>query len=159
MTDTTQTTAQAITSTTAQTVPVFLTELDTECVDDLACNGRGIWRVKQPFKYYSQILGEVITVEPDFLTDYCSVPRLPFMYWLLGDRAHKSGVLHDWLYHHHEVCDEETANRVLLEAMVVENIPKLDRLDIYLGVKFGGKSSWEEDGKGSGHSIVDGRIV
>jgi len=68
-------------------------------------------------------------------------------------------VLHDWLFHHHEVCDEATANKVLMEAMMVEGIPACRRAGIYAGVALGGKSSWEEDGKGNGHTIVDGRIV
>ena len=31
------------------------------------------------------------------------------------------------LYHHHEVCDEQTANLVLLEASKVESVPELCR--------------------------------
>ena len=137
----------------------FLSELTTTCIDDTAASGRGIWRVEQPFTYQSDILGKTITVEPGFLTDYASVPRVPVAYLLFGDTSHRAAVLHDWLYHHHEVCDEQTANRVLLEASKVEGIPAWRRLGIYLGVKIGGESSWEEDGRGNGHRLVDGVIV
>ena len=137
----------------------FLTRLRTECVDDLACSGRGIWRITEPFQYYSALLGIVITIEPGFLTDYASVPRVPFAYWLFGDTSHEAAVLHDWLFHHHGVCSEAMANKVLLEAMVVEGIPAWRRAGIYAGVVLGGKSSWEEDGAGDGHSIVAGHIV
>jgi len=137
----------------------FLTPLRDECVDDLACDGRGIWRILFALSFYSAILGRVITVEPGFLTDYASVPRWPLTYWLFGDTSHLAAVLHDWLFHHHEVCDEATANKVLMEAMMVEGIPACRRAGIYAGVALGGKSSWEEDGKGNGHTIVDGRIV
>ena len=137
----------------------FLSELATVLVDDTAASGRGIWRVMQPFVYQSDILGKTITVEPGFLTDYASVPRVPVAYLLFGDTTHAAAVIHDWLYHHHEVCDEATANLVLLEAAKVERIPRWRRLGIYLGVKLGGESSWEEDGRGNGHQLVNGQIV
>ena len=137
----------------------FLTELETENVDDLDASGRGFWRVIAPFIYHSDVLNKTITVEVGFLTDYASVPRLPLTYLLFGDTSHKAAVIHDWLYHHHEICDEETANKVLLEAMTVEGIPAWRRWGIYLGVQVGGASGWEEDGKGTGHTIVDGKIV
>jgi len=136
----------------------FLTELVTECVDDLACDGRGIWKVMKPFQYRSDVLGRTIKIERGFLTDYASVPRLPLLYLLFGDTAHKSAVIHDWLYHHHEICNEQTANKVFFEAMKVEGIPAWRRFGLYLGVKLGGKSSWEEDGGKKGHTIIDGRI-
>ena len=137
----------------------FLTELVTECIDDRAASGRGFWKVMEPFSYQSDILKKTITVEPGFITDYASVPRLPVLYLLFGDTSHKSAVLHDWLFHNHVVCDEQTANNVLLEASTVEGIVKWRRFGIWLGVKLGGKSSWEEDGQGNGHTVVNGRIV
>lgn len=137
----------------------FLSDLATVLVDDTAASGRGIWRVVQPFIYQSDVLGKTITVEPGFLTDFASVPRVPVLYLLFGDTSHRAAVLHDWLYHHHEVCDEATANLVLLEAAKVARIPAWRRLGIYLGVKIGGSSSWEEDGRGNGHQLVDGVIV
>src|SRR5450830_1515883 len=136
----------------------FLSPLVAECVDDLAASGRGIWGVVRPLKYYSDLLGMLIVVEVGFLTDYASVPRLPFLYLLFGDTSHMAAVIHDWLFHHHEICDEQTANLVLLEACRVEGIPAWRRLGIYLGVKIGGRSSWVADGRGDGHTIVDGRI-
>lgn len=137
----------------------FVTPLRVECVDDLACDGRGIWSILEPFVYQSDTLGLLIVVEAEFLTDFASVPRWPLTYWLFGDRAHKAAVIHDWLFHHHEVCDEETANKVLLEAMKDQDLAPFCSDNIYLGVAIGGRSAWEEDGKGNGHMIVDGRIV
>jgi hypothetical protein len=137
----------------------FFTNLQDECVDDLANSGRGIWKVLSPLSFQSDILDKTITVEPGFLTDYASVPRVPILYWLFGDTSHQPAVIHDWLYHHHEVCDEATANLVFFEAMKAEGIPTWRRYAMYLGVKFGGRSSWEEDGKSNGHSIVAGKIV
>jgi hypothetical protein len=137
----------------------FLTNLVTECIDDTAAGGRGFWKVLEPFTYQSDVLGKTITVEPGFITDYASVPRLPLTYFLFGDTTHKAAVIHDWLFHHHEVCDEDTANKVLLEAAKAEGIPNWRRIGIYLGVEIGGDTPWAEDGKGNGHTIVDGKIV
>ena len=99
----------------------FITKLQVVSVDDLANDGRGIWKIHSPFIYFSDILGKEITVEEGFLTDFASVPRLPVIYYLFGDTSHRAAVIHDWLFHHHEVCDEHTANKILLEAMEVEN--------------------------------------
>lgn len=138
---------------------IFLTGLYTHNVNDTAASGRGIWEVTQPLEFYSVELGRLITVEVGFLTDYGSVPRFPLAYWLVGDRAHKAAVIHDWLFHHHEVCDEQMANKVYLEAAKATGIPAWAYTILYLGVAIGGKSSWEEDGKSNGHSIVNGKIV
>lgn len=137
----------------------FLSALEVECVDDTASSGRGIWRLTAPLRYYSDVLGRQIEVEAGFLTDYASVPRIPFAYWLFGDTSHRAAAIHDWLFHHHEICDEATANTVLLEAMTVEGIPAWRRAGIYAGVVVGGRSAWLEDGRSTGHSIVAGRIV
>jgi hypothetical protein len=127
-------------------------------VDDTASSGRGIWRLTKPLRYCSDVLGREIVVEPGFLTDYASVPRIPVAYWLFGDTSHRAAVVHDWLYHHHEICDEATANTVLLEAMTVEGIPAWRRAGIYAGVWVGGTSSWRADGRGDGHAVVNGEI-
>jgi hypothetical protein len=137
----------------------FLTSLITENVDDVDADGRGLWRVYQPLTYQSDLLQKTITVEPGFITDYASVPRVPLLYDLLGDTAHKSAVLHDWLYHHHEVCDEQMANNVFREACELEGIPKWRLFSLWAGVTVGGASSWEQDGLSNGHSIVNGVIV
>lgn len=137
----------------------FLTRLSVTNISDTAESGRGIWRIDRMFVYRSDILGRLVIVEQGFLTDYASVPRAPLAYWLVGDTAHKAAVIHDWLYHHHEVCDERTANLVFLEACATSGIPFWRRWILYLGVMIGGKTGWDDDGKNDGHNVVDGRIV
>lgn len=137
----------------------FLSVLDASCIYPLANGGRGVWRIDKPLIFESKILNKRIEIEVGFLTDYASTPRLPFVYWLFGDTGKYESVVHDWLYHHHEVCDEATANLVLLEAAIAIGTPRWTRMGLYLGVEFGGKTSWEEDGRGDGHTFVDGRII
>jgi hypothetical protein len=39
-----------------------------------------------------------IRVPAGFVTDYCSVPSIPFVHELLGDIGKRAGVVHDYLY-------------------------------------------------------------
>jgi hypothetical protein len=41
---------------------------------------------------------EWIIMPEGFETDLSSVPRVPLVYYWLGGRGHKEGILHDWLY-------------------------------------------------------------
>lgn len=125
----------------------FLSSLTVTLVDELAADGRGIWMVSIPFSYQSDILKKTVTVEVGFTTDFASVPRIPGVFDAFGDRAHKAAVLHDWLYHHHEVCDKDTADSVLKEAMLVSGIAEDIAEAFYLGVQAFGESSYEQDAK------------
>lgn len=56
----------------------------------------------------------LIIVPVGFNTDLASVPRLPIIYGLWGDRAHRGGVLHDYLYRVDcEVFDIESCNVIV----------------------------------------------
>ena len=53
-------------------------------------------RLLAPFSV--QVDDEVLTAPAEFITDFSSVPRIPFAYWLTGGKAKKAAVMHDWLY-------------------------------------------------------------
>lgn len=85
----------------------FLTQLDAVLKDD----SDRVWIIKSPLKWWSKRLNRLITIPPwfetqetafdgdsFFETDFSSVPRLPFIYELWGDREHKASALHDYLY-------------------------------------------------------------
>jgi len=115
----------------------FLTALDVELVDDDQNDGRGAWRLTEPFVYQSDIAGN-ITVPAGFVTDFASVPRVPVAFWLTGDTAHDAAVVHDYLYTTGQV-DRATADAVLLEAMALSGIPAWRRYAMYWAVRaFGG---------------------
>lgn len=92
----------------------FLTALDVreECEYD------GTWRLLAPLRYESKLLGRMIEVPADFITDFASVPRLPLVYLAAGGRGNKAAVIHDWLYTTQEVA-RSIADSVLAEAMAV----------------------------------------
>lgn len=71
--------------------PTFLTPLRFEQT------GPRRWVVLEDLVYRSAILG-TIKVPKGFVTDFASVPRLPFAYWLTGGRGNAAAVIHDYLY-------------------------------------------------------------
>jgi len=103
----------------------------------------GCWKLEAPLVYESEIVGKV-TVPTGFCTDLASVPRLPVVYLLWGNRAHREGIIHDYLYR----CDSqpvvsfETANKVFLEAMKSRGKPWWVRWFMYAGVCAGGRPSY-----------------
>lgn len=77
-----------------------------------------------------------VVVPAGFVCDLDSVPRLPFVYWLLKNRATQSAVVHDWLYHAGE--NRATADVCFLLAMIDEGVALRHRLWIFLAVRLFG---------------------
>ena len=128
----------------------FLTELDCELRDD-DC----IWVLKKPLVYKSDLVG-IITAPEGFEMDFASVPRLPIIYSLFGDRAHREAVIHDLNYRidaanfinfKDGIPKEMTfslANDVFLEGMTCRKKSAIVRYGMYWGVCLGGKSSFHK---------------
>ena len=124
----------------------FLTDLDCHLKDDDT-----VWVIDSPLVYQSDLLG-LITVPKGFETDFSSVPRLPIVYSLYGDKAHREGVVHDLLYRKDAITcvkfkDDENsvhditlseANNVYYEAMKCRNKSWLVRHGMFWGVVLGG---------------------
>jgi hypothetical protein len=100
-------------------------------------DGRQLWLVMSDFVYQSDVAGVTITVPERFVTDFASVPRIPFVYDKLGDIAQRPAVIHDYLYSKGEL-PRDMADKVLLEAMELTEISWVKRKLIYLGVRLGG---------------------
>ena len=114
----------------------FLTPLVVELISDA---GDGIWQLRDPLQYYSEILGGVITADTGFVTDFASVPRLPVVYLMYGNKAKREATIHDLLYQCGNV-ERETADRIFLEAMTANpEITEQEREAMFDGVRlFGG---------------------
>ena len=106
-------------------------------------DNEGEWVMVEPLIYHSEILDETIEVPIGFLTDFASVPRLPVLYSLYGDRAHRESVLHDWFYFTAYVSRAK-ADRIFLEAMKSRGKSLFVRQGMYLGVRLGGWKAWKE---------------
>ena len=112
----------------------FITELHVRLIDDDV-----IWEITSPLIYESDIVGR-IEVPIGFNTDFSSVPRVPIIYRLYGDRAHREAVLHDYLFckDSKPVVPFMQANRVFLEAMKCRNKNWYIRWPMFSGVVIGG---------------------
>lgn len=114
----------------------FLSRLSTEKTSQFSDWGKPLWMLREPLLFQSKDLG-LITVPEGFLTDYASVPRLPLTFWLTGDTAHASAVIHDFLVSPPALAWERAAS-IFLEAMEAENIPWWRRKLMYWGVLLAG---------------------
>ncbi|MGS1116041.1 DUF1353 domain-containing protein [Castellaniella sp. UC4442_H9] len=116
----------------------FLNKLRVEETDDA---GSGRWRLLAALLYQSDIFGHLIAVPAGFVTDFGSVPRLPFAYAWFGDIAHDAATVHDWLYSVHRTS-RRTADAVLREAMAATGVSWIQRWAWWLGVRLFGGSHW-----------------
>ena len=118
----------------------FLTELDAKLIKD-----DRIWKLDSPLIYESDLLG-LIEVPEGFETDLASVPRVPFVYMMWGGKAHREGVLHDYLFRIDSVplASYSQANKVFFEAMTVRGKPDYVRYPMWLGVVLGGWTAYHK---------------
>lgn len=107
-------------------------------------SGRSVWELQRPLVFESERFG-LITVPTGFRTNYASVPRAPFVFWLAGDRAQKEAALHDWPYTVHNM-NREDADALFLEALLVNPLigPGLAQ-SMHKAVRWFGQSSWDDD--------------
>lgn len=127
----------------------FTTELCIEITDN------GLWRLTRPLVYESDLIGKV-TAPEGFLTDLASVPRVPIIFALWGDRAHREAVIHDYLF---KIGSEpevswSTANNVFLEAMKCRGVGWHIRYPMYWGVVMGSYWSWKRKGVDDGEKVL-----
>lgn len=125
----------------------FLTDLIIREIDD------GNWEIRAPLDYQSDVLQTTVDVPAKFITDFASVPRVPFIFDVLGDIAHEPAVIHDWLYYI-GIYSRKDADSTLLEAMEAIGISWFKRYQIYAGVRVGGWYAWGQHRK-AGHSLQE----
>lgn len=116
----------------------FLTPLRVEQVteDD--------WRLTHSLRYWSAILDRMVVVPAGFVTDFASVPRLPFIFWFAGDTAKAPAVIHDWFYRTNtEDITRATADAVFSEAMEAKGYWKIRTWAMWAGVRIGGYWSYD----------------
>lgn len=103
------------------------------------------WRLAEPLRYLSPILGREVVVPKGFVTDFASVPRLPFIYWFTGNTASAPAVLHDWFYRTNtEDITRASADAILAEAMEARGYWKIRSWFMWAGVRVGGYWSYDE---------------
>ena len=97
------------------------------------------WELTSPLVYESDLLDATVTVPTGFKTDFASVPRLPLIYSMWGDRAHREAVVHDYLFRKNSkpAVSFKIANKVFLEAMQATSKPFWVSWPMYAGVCIG----------------------
>jgi len=120
----------------------FLDALEVELVSEAGRFGRGQWRLLVPLRFKCETL---YTVPNGFITDFATVPRVPLLFEVLGERAHKAAVLHDWAYEC-GLMSRYGADLLFLKAMKVTNVPLWVRLMMFCAVRLFGKSSYRSRG-------------
>ena len=123
-----------------------MAQFKTELYIGLRPDSDKIYVLNEPLIYQSDLIGRTIEIPAGFNTDFASVPRLPFIFTLWGDRAHREAVVHDYLYRidSKPVVSISTANKVFLEAMEARSKPRRVRWPMYLGVCLGGFGSYHK---------------
>lgn len=113
----------------------FRSQLDVRLVDPQAHNHTGGWVLLAPLVYYSTLLRREITVPVGFYTDFASVPRRSVIAWgLFGGRGMRGAVVHDYLCRMHYLTKRERADKVFLEALLLDKVPAVKARAMYAAV-------------------------
>lgn len=124
----------------------FQTPLLVEQVSDT----EELWVLRGDLVFASDMLSEVVTVPAGFVTDFASVPRLPLVYWLMGNVARRPAVVHDFLYSSGRY-EREVADKVLLEAMHAIEMGGWRKYPIFAAVRLFGGSHYERKSNATGN--------
>ena len=124
----------------------FLNTLKFEAIP----GGRYI-RLLEDFSFYSAELGKVITAPKGFVNDRESVPRLPLVFWLLGDTSEEGGVLHDYSYRKGSKpgLNRRQADALYYEASRCDGNNAVVAALKQFGVRIGGHGAWHK------HEVMD----
>jgi hypothetical protein len=95
-------------------------DLEVKLADPLANGGTGQWQLTAPLVYESDMGGR-IEVPTGFSTDFASVPHLIITYGLMGNRAHRPAVVHDYVTRE-RLFERHKCDAIFLEAMLHEGI-------------------------------------
>lgn len=108
------------------------------------------WQLLAPLVFESDVLSRQIMVPLGFVTDFASVPRLPFIYWFTGGTAQAPAVLHDYFYRTGtEDVTRAQADALLAEAMEAQGYWKVRTWAMWAGVRLGGRWSFRSRSKSS----------
>ena len=118
-------------------IPRFEGAVEVKLIDE----ERNLWQLLADLVFWSAIFGAAILVPKGFITDFASVPRMPILFWLAGDKARAAAIIHDYLYWS-GLVDRATADRIFREAMQVSGVPAWRRWGMWAGVRSGGWVAW-----------------
>lgn len=109
----------------------------------------GEWKGRPVHRLNSKLIFRNVCVPVGFQTDLASVPRVPVVFLMWGDRAHRPAVLHDYLY---RKDSRPTVTKAMADAFFREAILATEKgfrgcfvaWGMWLGVALGGWSSYHK---------------
>lgn len=104
------------------------------------------WTLLSPLSFYSEKMKVMVTAHPGFRTDFCSVPRLPIIYSILGNRAHKMGVIHDNTYRF-KTFPRQQCDGLLLEMGPLCGLSEAEIWEVYVAVRMCGQRHYGDGEK------------
>lgn len=117
---------------------MFINSLRVESIS----NKGKIWKLIDPLQYDDKDIGTIV-VPAEFETDFASVPRIPVIFELVGDRGHAAATIHDWLYSTGE-CTRKEADKVFLRALKETGMSSFRSHLMYYGVRLFGRSHFKK---------------
>lgn len=102
------------------------------------------WKLTYDFVYASEVLDRIVVVPAGFVTDFASVPRLPFVYFLTAGVAVRAAVIHDYLYRSGNASRKE-ADKVFAEAMKITGQAAWRRGLMYVGLRLFGWTAYKSN--------------
>lgn len=119
-------------------------------------NGEALWKLTSELRYDSAVFDARIIVEAGFITDLSSIPRVPYVYWRLGGRGRKAGVIHDKIYRTRGLGrfpNEPAKARALADSVWYEAISASESSEVpadvrwlaWAGLRLGGWVPWKSE--------------
>ena len=122
----------------------WLSEFDIRQVDDT------YFMLLQDLVYYSKEQGLKITVPFSTVSDGPSVPRVPLLYFLFGNKGKRGSVVHDWLYRN-MLLPRWQCDAIFEESLKDSGKYRATSAGMYAGVRVGGWAhyggNWKAEGK------------
>ena len=117
----------------------FTSDLVTTAINDK------LWMLLDDLIYESDLIGKVVG-PTYFVTDFASVPRIPIIYAIWGNRAHREAALHDYLYRSdsNPIVTRDVADAVFKEAMKATGKSAWLYIPMYWGVRICSSSSFHK---------------
>jgi len=105
---------------------------------ELKDNSDKSWIFYRPLLYVSKKYGP-IEIPTGFETDFSSVPRVPVAYQLWGNRNHREGALHDYIFRKcvYPELSIWQCSELFMEAMKSRGVSFYIRYPMYYGVCIG----------------------
>lgn len=109
------------------------------------CDGRTVWELDRDLEWMNGVTK--IIVPKGFQCDFCSVPRLPLVWLMVGAIGEVAGTVHDFLYRepdegYVETINREQADLIFYNILGEEGVSWWKRKAMYYAVRVGAGKNW-----------------